>query len=184
MWVCGKARFHGFEPEEFSVEIFKVAGPDRAADGRRRRNYVCGHCNLSFFEEREARSHFGNQHLPSMQWRRHDYEAEHGSWVKEDEKQVGMCGTAAVEPFSRSGPWWRCDVCGYENATRRSVRAHWVRSHISRRTLKPIDHGTDRGYYAHIRRGEPMCDECRSAHTVAQGRRNKEWVRRPAKLYD
>jgi len=33
--------------------------------------------------------------------------------------------------------------------------------------VKPIAHGTDRGYNAEIRRGLLPCDACRDAHTVA-----------------
>jgi hypothetical protein len=35
---------------------------------------------------------------------------------------------------------------------------------MSGSTRKPINHGTNGGYVAHYRRGEPMCDPCRAAH--------------------
>lgn len=33
--------------------------------------------------------------------------------------------------------------------------------------LKPIRHGTDNGYAAHLRRGVPACADCRAAHAAA-----------------
>ena len=36
---------------------------------------------------------------------------------------------------------------------------------------KPIEHGTENGYYAHRRRGEPVCRDCREACTAEHRRR-------------
>lgn len=40
-------------------------------------------------------------------------------------------------------------------------------------TLKPIEHGTARGYGAHRRRGEPPCDECKEGKRVEMREYNR-----------
>jgi len=43
-----------------------------------------------------------------------------------------------------------------------------------RRTLAPINHGTDAGYHQHLKRGLPICHSCRQAHKYA----NRKWEQR------
>lgn len=38
--------------------------------------------------------------------------------------------------------------------------------------VKPISHGTDAGYRAHVRRGEEACPECSAAHAAYQRERS------------
>lgn len=44
---------------------------------------------------------------------------------------------------------------------------------------RPITHGTDSGYAAHIRRNTPPCDDCKAAHTAKQIARRR--LTRPAR---
>lgn len=48
------------------------------------------------------------------------------------------------------------------------VRRGWLHMQQNTRWLRPIQHGTDGGYAAHLRRGEPFDNcGCREAHNVA-----------------
>lgn len=38
---------------------------------------------------------------------------------------------------------------------------------------KPINHGTNGGYLAHLRRGQEACDDCRTAHTASRAARKR-----------
>lgn len=55
---------------------------------------------------------------------------------------------------------WHCPQCGWEG-TEHQVHGHIAGKHLKK--LKPIRHGTVRGYRAEVNRGVPTCTACKVA---------------------
>lgn len=175
-WVCGLPKYHGFEAETIEPELTQIAGTGFASDGRRLKQFVCRRCPTSFFTRAEGYSHWVARHAaPARPTERTD----HGDWVQADRALGWMCKSVAVAEVRRQGPRYLCDGCGEYFTSLSGARVHWQAAHVrpAPSGLRPIDHGTERGYFQHRRRKEPACGPCRAAHTEAGRHRSQQWIR-------
>lgn len=72
-----------------------------------------------------------------------------------------------------------CLQHAFDNVERYGVwggKGERERRGLHERSLPPIKHGTDAGYKAHRRRGEPACSVCKFGHSQSTARRNAERV--------
>lgn len=176
VWVCGRPRYHGFQVEEIKPEIIRIAGGALASDGRRRREWFCKPCREGFFTRSEAMMHWARAHTVTLP---RNGDGQCGDWVEQTEVHKGLCGFVAVPPITMRGVLAVCGECGSQWPTRGRARQHWVLKHVVKRTsaLRPIDHGTEAGYFQHRSRGEAACEACKGAHADAGRRRSQQWWR-------
>lgn len=73
-------------------------------------------------------------------------------------------------------PWQYICECGKEFDLKADAVDHLTSEHLLKER-REIQHGTDAGYYAHRRRGETPCDQCKQAHSQAVRRWNNQWRR-------
>ena len=86
-------------------------------------------------------------------------------------KQVQPCGTNAGNQRHRKNGEPSCEPCT------KAMQAYGAKIRAQRRAnnpatprvyqLTPIEHGTEKGRAKHIRRGEPVCEPCRTAYNQA-----------------
>lgn len=113
----------------------------------------------------------------------------HGEWTKAPEGWQCQAKPIPNVQEIESGRRAVCVDCRELFATLTAARQHWWVHVREQRTLKPIEHGTDAGYFAHRRRGEDVCDECKAGHAEATKRTLNEWeranhaARRPAGIF-
>lgn len=90
-----------------------------------------------------------------------------------------ICGTCPVQAhcaeyaLTGEGMWREHGIWGGLSARQR--RAIRVEREIERLPMaeRPINHGTEGGYRAHLRRGETACPECKAANVRATSERKK-----------
>ncbi len=115
----------------------------------------------------------------------HDHEEDffgeedrvHGDWTADPEKW--QCKAKPIPNVIQidGGIRAQCVDCQEVFATTTAARQHWWVHVREMRTLKSIEHGTDAGYYAHRRRHEDACDECKGGHADDTKRRANQWER-------
>jgi hypothetical protein len=71
---------------------------------------------------------------------------------------IDECRQAAQERPTRFGVW------GGQSVKQQRAERIGVRGYAQR---KPVPHGTNAGYQAHLRNGTPVCDPCREAKRIS-----------------
>lgn len=69
----------------------------------------------------------------------------------------------------------RCDECEYEATSQMQLWGHYGSKHVKK--LRPIAHGTQRGYQACLRRNGKACPACRRANVIDKTARRRSAAR-------